>query len=151
MKDAIRYFAYGSNLDLEHLSDLKVKLIHMERAILNDYKLVFNVLNSYKVGVGYANISPHKGATTEGLIIYTDPASVRYLGDYEGFPVLYKKQALSVIKEDRQQEAVMAYIGNGKVIYDNLKPTRSHLTKILNGRKFLSGNYFEQLLTVEVL
>ena len=145
MSTIIKYFAYGSNLDLEHLAALKVQVHYAVPAKLFDYILKFNVVNDAVAGGGYANIVPKKGAIVEGALIFIESVSLKYLDDYEGFPVLYKKAHVSVFDEKQQAEEALVYVGDKDRLGLNLRPSKSHLRKILNGEAFFSKAYFGKL------
>lgn len=62
------YFAYGSNMDFNRLSERKISFEFLGKAILPDYELKFNKIASKKTGIGYANIIIQVGECVEGLL-----------------------------------------------------------------------------------
>ena len=150
-EDKIIYFAYGSNMDLQNLERLNVKIYKLEKAVLNDHMLIFNVINDHIQGAGYANITPHSMAVVEGLLISTDHNSILNLDQYEGYPYLYKKTFLPVVRENQQVEEALVYIGNFIRTKPGLKPTKEHLNHVLKGKDFLSVSYWTRLSDLEVI
>lgn len=144
-EERIVYFAYGSNMDLQNLERLKVKVFKIEKAILMNYKLVFNVVNENVTGAGYANIIPQSGSSVEGIMILTDKTSIQYLDKYEGFPFLYQKLYIEVFSGNNHSQEAMVYVGNPLRTEEGLKPAKDHLNHILQGKAFLSKNYWLEL------
>ena len=145
MKELVKYFAYGSNLDLNHLKALGVRIEAVEKAVLYDYELAFNVVNAEIPGAGYANVSPAPEARVEGIVIHTDSSSIKLIDVYEEFPVLYNKRYLTVMTGSRKQRKVLVYVGNKKVLRCSLRPSKDHLFQILKGKDFFSALYFRWL------
>ena len=89
------YFAYGSNINLDHLSDflnthdvtLDTELVG-QHALLHDYRLRTNYFAGSH-GAGACNIEPAQGELVEGVIITITPATQDALRLKEGFPLRY--------------------------------------------------------------
>lgn len=86
----MRYFAYGSNMNLpalraylalHHIDPVNIR--HPEKAILHDYRLRTNYLRAGSTGA--ANIEAHVGARVEGLLMEITPAVHRLLRRKEGW------------------------------------------------------------------
>ncbi|UII28116.1 gamma-glutamylcyclotransferase [Fulvivirga maritima] len=148
-KKRVKYFAYGSNMDLEHLELLKVKVFKAQPALLQEYKLTFNVKDNDLTGVGYANIMQSPTNEVEGILITTDEHSVTYIDLYENFPVDYKKENQQVKLRSGQTETAFLYIGNTSRCKEGLKPLNNHLLHLLKGKHFLSQEYYEKLMQTD--
>lgn len=89
----MRYFAYGSNINLDHLHDclaahetpVETELVG-EAAVLHDYKLRTNYLSATHVA-GACNIEPARGDRVEGILLTITPAIRDVLRVKEGFPI----------------------------------------------------------------
>ncbi|CAN5390905.1 gamma-glutamylcyclotransferase [soil metagenome] len=150
-KESVIYFAYGSNMDLRNLEKLKVKVFKVEKAKLEKHQLIFNVVNDYMPGAGYANIEPHPYLSVEGIIIHTEQNSIKNLDDYEGFPYLYHKKFLTVIVNNNQRQEALVYSGNPMRLKSGLKPSKDHFYHILQGKSFLSKDYWLKLSQTELV
>lgn len=145
------YFTYGSNLHLKRARQRGVNIIKVERGILHDWKLTFTVINEVHEQAGFANVVPDEGSHVEGAILYTDPPSIKALDEYEDYPVDYLKEDVPVESENGQRVMCMAYIGNEKRMRSNLKPTKSYLSHILEGKYFFSREYYENLKNMDTI
>lgn len=92
----IRYFAYGSNLNLRHLLEwcqLDTVLLDSELnprpAILPDFRVRTNYVSAK--GSGAANIERSSGATVEGVILTIPIPMLRLIRRKEGFPYRYRE------------------------------------------------------------
>ncbi|MBL3654681.1 gamma-glutamylcyclotransferase family protein [Fulvivirga sediminis] len=148
-KNRVKYFAYGSNMDIEHLERLKVKVFKAEPAILPEYQLTFNVKDYDLPGVGYANIIQSYTDQVEGILITTDEASVTYIDLYENFPVDYKKENHKVKLRNGETETAYLYIANDSRCEEGLKPLNNHLFHLLKAKHFISEEYYEKLKQID--
>lgn len=105
------YFAYGSNLNLDHLADWLARCNILDatpeyygRAILHGYQFRTNYLRTS--GAGAANIEPSDSEQVEGLLIRICGDIQQALRVKEGHPVRYRE--LDVEVEDTDGEAVSA-------------------------------------------
>lgn len=147
----IAYFTYGSNLHLKRARERGVTIIKVERGILRGWKLEFTVTNDIHPKAGFANIQPDEGSHVEGAILYTDSPSITALDEYEDYPIDYLKEEVSVENENGQIVKCMAYVGNKKRMRANLKPTKTYLNHILEGKAFFSHPYYEKLKNTGVI
>lgn len=97
----MRYFAYGSNLNLPHLSSWvrlfgvnPDEITNPRRAVLGDHQLRTNYLTTN--GLGAANIEPAKGGAVEGLQLTITPAVHAALRAKEGHPIRYTEEEVLV-------------------------------------------------------
>jgi len=80
------YFAYGSNLSIERLTDRVGQVGVVGTHVLQGYELYFS-------STGFANIRPREGASVEGVLYIMSPAQHKRLDFYEG---LYIKEYFEV-------------------------------------------------------
>lgn len=101
------YVAYGSNLNLEQMSQRCPSARAAGTAALRDYRLLF------RGGPGaVATVEPMKGSSVPVLLWEITPADEAALDRYEGFPFLYRKETVRVQLGRRTVDA-MVYIMNG--------------------------------------
>lgn len=86
----VRYFAYGSNINIERLRRRVVLRDETLEAgvpyTLQDYRLVFNAM-------GFANIEPSHGDSVQGILYAMSPKQFEILDKYE---LLYEKQYFQI-------------------------------------------------------
>jgi gamma-glutamylcyclotransferase (GGCT)/AIG2-like uncharacterized protein YtfP len=147
----VKYFAYGSNMDLQRIKSRGVNVYNIEKGVLNNWRLVFNVIDEDVAGSGFANIQPYEKSQVEGIIYSIDELSVINLDKFEDYPIDYSKEILKVKDESNQYIECLVYVGQLDRLKPNLKPTSSYLQFILNGRSFLSERYYEKLANIDTL
>lgn len=77
------YFAYGSNLNKNHMKFRCPDAKYVDSYILKDYKLVFRSV---------ADIEKAPGHEVHGAVYYITPNCEKALNRYEGYPHLYTKE-----------------------------------------------------------
>ena len=89
------YFAYGSNLNLDHLTDYLGKHgvsvdtdFQAEHALLHNYRLRTNYFAASH-GAGACNIEPAHDHRVEGVVMSITPAVQEVLRVKQGFPLRY--------------------------------------------------------------
>ena len=147
----IKYFGYGSNMDLQRIKARGVNIYNLERGTLENWRIVFNLIDEDIVGSGFANIEPHDKSNVEGVIYLIDEVSVISLDKFEDYPIDYSKEILKVKDENNQYVECLAYVGQLGRLRPELRPTRSYLQHILNGRSLLSEQYYQKLANTNTL
>ncbi len=122
----IKYFAFGSNMDLGMLGRMGVLYRNVLPAILEEYELVFSVPDLDKKDVGFASVQPLKGSVVKGLLMEIDEKSIEILDEYEAFPHDYLKQEITVKLLDNSLQDCFMYIAHPKVAKQGLKPWPGH-------------------------
>jgi gamma-glutamylcyclotransferase (GGCT)/AIG2-like uncharacterized protein YtfP len=98
------YFAYGSNMDLEQITERCPSARLVGQATLTDFSLQFTIY-SEKRQCGCADIVATKGAHVEGLLFtLTDEDLVR-MDHFEGAPKHYQRITVTVSTEQGRVEA----------------------------------------------
>lgn len=111
----IRYFAYGSNMNLRHLREYLVQHgrdprgIHgPRRAFLHDWRFRTNYARSS--GIGAANIELWEGGRVEGLLMSVTPEAFRCINRKEAAGVRYQPLAVYVtVPKERCGMVAMAF------------------------------------------
>lgn len=88
------YIAYGSNLNLEHMSRCCPNAKILGSSILYDYALLFRARNTNENS--YLTIEPCLGATVPVAIWQVDELDELALDDYEDYPELYYKKNIKL-------------------------------------------------------
>lgn len=120
----IRYFAYGSNLNLDQMARRCPDAEVVGTVRLDGYQLAF---------AGVATILPDPGSHVDGVLWEISAADERRLDVYEGFPRLYGKESVTVTDKAGNTHEVMAYTMNPPYRDVPEKPGASYLYGILAG------------------
>ncbi|MDX2257042.1 MAG: gamma-glutamylcyclotransferase family protein [Pseudanabaenaceae cyanobacterium bins.39] len=145
----MKYFAYGSNMDLQGIKARGVNVYDFEVGMLDNWQLVVNVIDDDLVGAGFANIMPQANARVEGVIYTIDEVSILSLDHYENYPFDYTREVIRVQRANYEPVDCMVYIGQTARLRDGLKPTKSYWRSLLHGRPFLSQSYYDRLCKID--
>jgi gamma-glutamylcyclotransferase len=129
------YFAYGSNLNKKRMLDRGVIIKNVIPAKLFNYELKFNKVS--KQGA-VANVVPCKDSVVEGVLY--DVETLVLLDKYEGYPKHYTRVLLNIENVD-----AWVYIANREYIKEGLRPELEYLNHLLEGREYLSEEYYNNL------
>lgn len=98
------YFAYGSNINLTQMDYRCPDAVPLGVVELQGYALTFR-------GGGVATIVPEEGSTVPGLLWSITPECEKSLDHYEGFPIYYHKEMVTVTEPKSGKSCeVMAYV-----------------------------------------
>ena len=148
---SVHYFAFGSNMNKERMVDRNAEFSEMLKGILKEWKLVFNKINSKKNGAGFANIEPEKDSVVEGIIYKVNEETLQKLDRFEGVPDHYFRKNMMVENDQGEFVNCVTYLANSSKISNSLKPEKWYLDHLLEGKEFLSENYFYDLKNTETL
>lgn len=118
------YFAYGSNINLDQMAFRCPAAEVVSPVTLNGYRLLFR---------GVATIVPDPVAQVKGLLWKLTPECERALDHYEGYPVLYEKQNVSVMDKAGKEYASMVYIMTRSLDRPPQYPYPSYYAGIVRG------------------
>jgi len=135
----INYFAYGSNMDQKRMIDRGIIFHNVKSAKLYNYELKFNKV-SIKQGA-VANVEYKEGSIVEGMLYSVE--SLELLDKYEGAPKHYSRIILNIEGID-----AYVYVANKEYIKEGLKPKQEYLNHLLEGKEYLSEEYFEKLKNI---
>lgn len=143
----MNYFAYGSNLNEKRMIDRGVNFKSKEKGILKGYKLVINKKSKKNPNIGFANIIKDKNSEVEGIIYEVNHSEILKLDNFEGFPNHYHREIIDI-----NNKQCVVYIANNTWISNiELKTTEEYKNHILEGKKFLSKEYYDKLLEIKTL
>lgn len=152
MANKLYYFAYGSNLLMEQMSNRCPSSLPHTRGILRDYKLVYK---ANPRGRGVADVIKSKGDKVYGAIYEVTPEDLKKLDRYEGRPTVYDRKTVKVETRFGMIDCIV-YIMSPKFEYK--LPSVEYFKKIFYGygdwslpQKFLTSSYKAFKKEVELL
>ena len=101
------YVAYGSNLNRSQMAWRCPTARVVGKGVMEGWRLIFR--GAHKGAV--ATVEPFQGGTVPVLIWEITPADEEALDQYEGYPVLYRKETVTATLSGKPVKA-MAYILN---------------------------------------
>ena len=144
-----RYFAYGSNMNLERVRARGLAVVRAEAAALPGFCLRFDKHFAVHEGLGHANIAYAPGRVVEGVLYWLDGVDeILKMDPYERAPVNYGRDVVEV-QTAAGRLACWTYFANPAVCRPGLRPPRSYLAHLLAGRPYLSAAYYEMLAAWE--
>lgn len=144
----MKYFAYGSNMNEERMTNRKITFSSRQFAKLNGHKLVFN--KKAKDGnFTYANIISSENDFVEGVLYEFPDNEISNLDKAEGFPKHYDKIEVTVTDKDDNLIIATTYVAQKDKIVNGLLPTKEYLDHLLAGKDILSASYFDLLKRVQ--
>jgi gamma-glutamylcyclotransferase (GGCT)/AIG2-like uncharacterized protein YtfP len=142
----IKYFAYGSNMDMNRLSERGISPTTRHKGVLKGWKLKFNK----KASAGdwsFANIEPSEEDVVEGLVFTINESDLKLLDKFEGSPRHYRREIL-IVETPTETAKCVAYIAQPEHVVEGLIPTKEYMDFLINGSKMLSEEYQEKLLNI---
>ena len=116
-------------------------------AILPDYEMIFN---KHSNDGGKANIMYSPGDLVEGILYSVNEEDLLILDKYEGVATnQYKRYLIKVKNNNKNFIEAVAYkaLNTGKII----APTEEYLNYILEGKEFLSLEYYSKLESTKTI
>jgi len=150
----INYFAYGSNISsFRMLNERNVNFISRKFAILENYKLLFNKVSKKNCYLGFANVVESNGDVVEGAIYELSDSDINIIDKFEGAnskPSHYCRKNVDVICDGKIINAIV-YVANPDMIRENIKPDKSYLNYLLEGKDIFSDKYYNDLKSTKTL
>ena len=143
----MKYFAYGSNMSQKRMIERGVQFSGKEKGILKGYHFVVNKKSFKDERVGFANIIKDPNSEVEGIVYELPHEEIHKLDRFEGYPKHYRREFLKINNED-----TVVYIANDLWISsDELRTTEEYKNHILEGKEYLSENYYNKLLEIKTI
>lgn len=143
----IYYFAYGSNMSETRLYERNINPISKQNGILYGYEFIINKKSFKNPEIGFANIKYNVDKNVEGIVYKINIDDIKILDKYEGFPKHYIKTTLPIKINENKQIDCIVYIGNENWISDKeLKTNKDYKNYILDGKEYLSSDYYNFLI-----
>lgn len=127
-KDMYLYFAFGSNLNQDQMSQRCPDAVPLERAELPSHHLLFK---GNSRGFGVATVERKNDSSIPGALWAISERDLKTLDRYEGYPRLYTRGVIRVVNEDGQILEAMTYWMHQH--YPKAMPSNDYLTTIYNG------------------
>jgi cation transport regulator ChaC len=127
------YFAYGCNMDRDHLAAVVGRSVAAGYAArLQDHRIAFDV--PHEDGSRFADILPAPGGAVYGVVFRLAGDALRTLDGYEGVPELYRRAALWVEPIGRRaRQAVQVYVGRQDHRVKEGAPDAEYLGRLVRG------------------
>jgi gamma-glutamylcyclotransferase (GGCT)/AIG2-like uncharacterized protein YtfP len=126
----VLYFAYGFNMQSEHMRAHCPGCALVAKARLRDHRLVFSRWWSAWGGGGVADIQPARGEVVEGVVWEITPGHREALDRFEEYPASYTRKDLAVETWEGRTLAAFAYVARPEGRY---RPSRAYLQRIIAG------------------
>jgi len=139
----MKYFSYGSNMNPQRMLDRGVNFTDKKLGILNGYRMIINKRSYKNPEMGFANIIKDENSIVEGILYEVSSIDEIFkLDKWEGYPNHYNRVHMDVSGEDS-----IAYVANQKWVSETeLKCTEEYKNHILEGKKFVSEQYYNMVL-----
>lgn len=147
----MKYFAYGSNMDLDRINERLKIVLKGEKAVLEGWRLEFNKIAKRNPKEGYANIIKDPDENIEGVLYDLSEDNIKVLDGWEGYPLHYNKIDIKVKVEKGIVVPAIAYVAQPEKTKQGLLPSKEYLNHLLKGKSILSLEYYNKLENRETL
>lgn len=120
------YFAYGSNLEMDQMSERCPESRPVCKAILYGYLMKFRGSS-----FGVATVEKKEDSCVYGAIYEVTKKDIRALDVFEGYPSLYTRKKVKVVTENGCTQEVFVYVMVRD--YDIRFPSRKYYDTIRRG------------------
>ncbi|WP_101908616.1 gamma-glutamylcyclotransferase family protein [Marasmitruncus massiliensis] len=140
-KDKI-YVAYGSNLNLPQMAQRCPTAKVLGTSEIRDYELLFR---GSRTGC-YATVEPSEGKTVPVLLWSVKPQDEKSLDRYEGYPLFYDKEAMTLSLGGKEVNAFVYVMNEGHQLG---MPSQHYVDVIAEGYQSagLDLNILQQAIT----
>lgn len=140
------YFSYGSNMSRNRMVKRGLKPFNRQLAFLDDFKFVINKRSYKNPNIGYANVVEKEGSVVEGILYDIKDNDIKLLDRFEGAPSHYYRKILKLrLKNGKFVEGVVYIAQNNWTSDQELKTTQEYKNYILEGKNWISENYYDFL------
>jgi gamma-glutamylcyclotransferase len=131
-RSRVEYFAYGSNLSKQQMSQRCPNAKPKYQAVLPNYKLIFTGWSRDWKG-GTASIKPLRGDKVIGAVYEITEPDQRRLDRFEDYPATYDRINVLVLKDDGSASKAFTYIKRQQS--EETKPSAQYLAIMRQGYK----------------
>jgi len=121
---------------MNRMVDRGITVYDVIPAKLENYELRFNKVSKKQGAV--ANVMLCPGSVVEGVLYQVD--NISKLDKYEGFPNHYNR-----IQMTFGDILAWVYVAQPQYIQEGLKPQQEYLNHLLEGKSYMSTEYYEKL------
>jgi sulfite reductase (NADPH) flavoprotein alpha-component len=129
------YFGYGSNMDPTSLAAKGVRPHSSQRAVLPDWRMVFDLGHPFPHEGGMGNIHPDPGGLVRGVLHCCDDEHMAALDVAEGFGVGYDRQVVLVRTDDDRSIEAVVYVGLPANLCAECLPTQRYINILVEGAR----------------
>jgi len=144
----MKYFAYGSNMSSKRLTERGVNFLSSEKGILKGYKFIINKKSQKMPDIGFANIIKDDTSEVEGIIYEINEKDLLLLDKFEGVKSNHYRRENHIINN---KECVVYIANDSWTTKEELQTTEEYKNYILEGKQYLSENYFQKLLEIKTM
>jgi hypothetical protein len=120
-------------------------IVNISPAWIEGFALKFNKRSQQDPNLGCANIGYDPSAKVEGVLYELKSVSeIAKLDPYEGTPRRYSREVF-VVRTPQGIQSAWTYIANPSVIDNQLRPAAWYLDHLLQGRTYITDNYWKSL------
>ena len=142
----ILYFAYGSNMSAARMKQRLGWEAPRRAATLKDFQLVFNQAGFKDPSWSPANIRSEQGGLVEGMVYEVEEKDLKILDGYEQY---YQRLEVKVMAAQEKKLDAVTYLSKNS--RGEKPPTQEYLNFLLEGKSFLSREYFDELSRIQVI
>ena len=142
----ILYFAYGSNMSAVRMKQRLGWEASRRAATLRDFQLVFDQAGFNDLSWSPANIRSEQGGLVEGMVYEVEEKDLKILDGYEKY---YQRLEVKVMAAQEEKLDAVTYLSL-KSRWEK-PPTQEYLNFLLDGKSFLSREYFDELSRIQVI
>ena len=142
----ILYFAYGSNMTAARMKQRLGWEAPRRAASLKDFQLVFDQAGFNDPSWSPANIRSEQGGLVEGMLHKVEEKDLKILDGYEKY---YQLLEVKVMAAQEEKLDAVTYLSNKS--RGEKPPTQEYLNFLLEGKSFLSREYFDELSRIQVI
>lgn len=153
-------FVYGESMNVNRLKNWIFQrggrpdgILSAQRAVLQGYRLVFNVRREIPWKAGVANLEAHAKSSVEGVLLEVDNATESHLQKKEGAPLASKRIEVSVVGDkEKQHDGVTTHVA----VQPDAKthaPTKAYVELLMQAAKDFefSAAYVTQLKKIKTV
>lgn len=147
------YFGYGSNLSVIALRAKGVFPLRSEPAILEGWRLTFNVPDFFPIEGGTGNIETAPGEAVHGVLHACRDRDLASLDRLEALGVTYQRVVLGVTTYAGRRKSAYVYVGIPSNLDGDLRPSERYRNILARGAidMRLAPAYVDRLLAIECL
>ena len=142
----ILYFAYGSNMSAARMKQRLGWEAPRRAASLKDFQLVFDQAGFNDPSWSPAIIRAEQGGLVEGMVYEVKEKDLKILDGYEKY---YQRLEVKVMAAQEEKLDAVTYLS--KKSRGEKPPTQEYLNFLLEGKSFLSREYFDKLSRIQVI
>ena len=142
----ILYFAYGSNMSAARIKQRLGWEAPRRVATLRDFQLVFDQAGFNDPSWSPANIRSEREGLVEGMVYEVEEKDLKILDGYEKY---YQRLGVKVIAAQEKKMDAVTHLS--KKSLGEKPPTQEYLNFLLEGKSFLSREYFDKLSRIQVI